>query len=193
MRYRRRSIRLPGYDYAQPGIYFITMCVKGRDHIFGKIINGKMILNTYGKIVHSKWNRIPRYFKNAHLDVFQIMPDHLHGIIILTHNSDNVRSKHCGQDEDLEWPIFISNASTLRYQQPSNLSPPNGTKPGSISAIIQNFSSVTTRKINQIRKTPGHKIWQRGYYDRIIRDQNAVWAIRRYISDNPSNWNKRKY
>ncbi len=71
-----------------------------------------------------------------------------------------------------------------------NSIPPNGTKPGSISAIMQNFLSITTRKINQIRKTPGHKIWQRGFYDRIVRDQTAINAIRHYIINNPSNWKK---
>ena len=258
---RRRSLRLPGYDYSQPGIYFITLCAHGRNQFLGEIINKKMILNLYGRIVHSKWMNIPKHFKNAHLDVFQIMPDHLHGIIILTDYTDDgavgakhrkqesrqtvqnfageggavgakhrkqesrqtvqnfaseggavgakhrkqesrqtmqnfaseggaVGAKHREQESRQTLQNFAANASPLRHQQPPKSLPPNGTKRGSISAIMQNFSSVTTRKINQIQKTPGHKIWQPGFYEHIIRDQNALWAIRRYISDNPSNWNK---
>ena len=80
--------------------------------------------------------------------------------------------------------------SPLRHQQPHQPSHPNGTKRGSISAIMQNFSSVTTRKINQIRNTPGGKIWQRGYYERIIRNEWEYQVIRRCIINNPSNWNK---
>jgi REP element-mobilizing transposase RayT len=192
MHYQRRSIRLPGYDYSQSGVYFITVCVNGHEHLFGRINNKKMILNLYGQIVHSKWIDIPKHFENAHLDVFQIMPDHLHGIIILTHHTDDgvVGAKHCSQDSGhLAW-VPARNASPLRYQQPPESSHPNGTKRGSISAIMQNFSSVTTRKINQIRNSSGHKIWQRGYYDHIIRNQNELWAIQRYIITNPSNWDK---
>ena len=192
MTFRRRSIRLAGYDYSQPGIYFITLCAYGRNQFLGEIINKKMILNLYGRIVHSKWMNIPKHFKNAQLDVFQIMPDHLHGIIILTEytNGGAVGAKHRKQESRQTVQNFASDASPLRHQQPPKSLPPNGTKRGSISAIMQNFSSVTTRKINQIQKTPGHKIWQRGFYEHIIRDQNALWAIRRYITDNPLNWNK---
>jgi REP element-mobilizing transposase RayT len=81
MPYRRRSIRLKGYDYSQTGIYFITICVNGRKHLFGRINNKKMILNLYGRIVHSKWIDIPRHFENARLDVFQIMPDIYMGLL----------------------------------------------------------------------------------------------------------------
>ncbi len=189
MQYRRQSMRLAGYDYTQTGYYFVTICVKDREHLFGRINNKKMILNLFGRVVQSKWIDITTHVKNAQLDVFQIMPNHLHGIIILNDKTvdDMVGAKHSRQN----FGIFISdhagNASPLHI-----ISQPNGTKRGSISAIIQNFSSITTRKINQIRKTPGSKLWQRNYYEHIIRNQTELDAIRQYIINNPSNWIKRK-
>ena len=89
MRYRRRSLRLPGYDYSQPGLYFITMCTFEHTHLFGRIWEGEMILNFVGQIVMQKWKNITKHFKNAQLFEFQIMPDHFHGIIFLTNKNDN--------------------------------------------------------------------------------------------------------
>ena len=149
MKYRRRSIRLKGYDYTNPGAYFITMCAYNKELLFGKIINGEMCLNLYGQIVEHKWKNIEKHFKNAHLDVFQIMPDHLHGIIML----HDVGAKHSNIIFDVKIKSHAKHASPLQ-----------GTKPKSLSAIIQNFLSISTRKINQIRKTPGTKLWQRNYY-----------------------------
>jgi len=193
MRYRPNSIRLRGHDYLNPGIYFITICAKDRQQLFGRINDNKMMLNLYGRIVYTKWIDIARHFKNAHVDVFQIMPDHLHGIIILTDTIDNdtVGVKHSRQEATLNALNPGGNASPLRDQQPYKSLHPNGTKPGSISAIMQNFSSITTRIINNIRRTPGKKLWQRGFYDHIIRSQNELSAIRHYIINNPVNWNKK--
>ena len=174
MKYRRRSIRLKGYDYTNPGAYYITMCAYDKEHLFGQIINGKMRLNLYGQIVEHKWKNIEKHFKNAQLDVFQIMPNHLHGIIML----HDVGAKHSDG---------ISNVKSKSLHK--NASPLHGTKSKSLSAIIQNFSSISTRKINQIRKKPGNKLWQRNYYERIIRNHDELNAIRRYIINNPSNWN----
>jgi len=195
MRNRRNSIRLKGYDYSRPGAYFITICTFKRFHLFGKIVRGKMISNLFGKIVIHKWKNIPKHFDNAQLFEFQIMPDHFHGIILLMDKNNNdivVGVKHCKQDCCYISDYLASNASPLQQFHMQNQHQPrfNGTKPGSIPAIIQNFSSITTRKINQIRHTPGIKIWQRGYYEHIIRNQTEYDAIKKYIIDNPINWSK---
>ena len=148
-----------------------------------------MQLNLYGTIVNQTWKNIPLHFKNAQLDVFQIMPNHLHGIIVLTDKkndgTDIVGAKHCKQDIHDKPVNCACNASPLHN---GTRQYPTGTKSRSISSIMQNFLSVTTRKINRIRHTPGLKLWQRGFYDHIIRNENELWAIRRYINDNPTNW-----
>ena len=82
-KHHRRSIRLQGYDYSQPGIYFITICTKNHECLFGEILNGEMRLNDFGKIAHQCWLEIPNHFPHIQLDEFVIMPDHIHGIIIL--------------------------------------------------------------------------------------------------------------
>ena len=132
-----------------------------------------MQLNNFGKIVLLKWNNIPKHFLNTRLGDFQIMPNHLHGIVFI------VGAKH-----------FSEGLSKKINQKEKNASPlhPIGTTPGSLSAIMQNFLSVTTRKINQIRKTPGAKLWQRNYYEHIIRNENELDRIREYILNNPLQW-----
>jgi REP element-mobilizing transposase RayT len=183
---RKNSLRLKNFNYSSARAYFITICTYERTHLLGKINNGKMILNLFGQIVSHKWKNIPRHFKNAQLFEFQIMPDHIHGIICLMNKINNctrVGVKHSRQDFSKKSVNNAKNASLLQ-PWPYN----HGTKPGSISAIIQKFSSITTRKINQIRHTPGSKLWQRGYYDRIIRNKEELIAIQKYIINNPENW-----
>lgn len=175
----RRSIRLAGYDYTQPRGYFVTVCTQKRMCLFGEIENEDMVLNVLGKIILEKWNRIPHHFQHVQLDTFQIMPNHIHGIIMI--NNECVGAKHSGVNLIKFQNSQSGNASPLRDR-------PHGTKPGSLSSIMQNFLSITTRKINQIRKTPGARLWQRNYYDRIIRNDNELNKIREYIRYNPLKW-----
>ncbi len=189
-KHHRKSIRLEGYDYSSTGAYFITICVKNRECLLGEIRNRKMILNDFGKIIAYHWKNIPTHFKNAKLDEFVIMPNHFHGILWLVGGKDTATysegAKHSFKNPENKSTIIERNASPLHTAKTPDR--PNGTKPGSISAIIQNFSSVTTRKINRIRKTPGEKLWQRNYYDRIIRNENELFNIRRYILNNVLKW-----
>lgn len=203
-KHHRKSIRLKGYDYSSAGAYFITICVKKRKCLFGDICTGEMILNDFGKIIAYHWKNIPSHFHNAKLDEFVVMPNHFHGILWLVDDGN----LHVGDDNDTDVGSTHSANKTgtcrgeafrLKYGDkstilPGNASPlqpsvrPRGTKPGSLSAIIQNFSSVTTRKINRIRKTPGEKLWQRNFYDRIIRTENELHNVRQYILNNPLKW-----
>ncbi|NOX88910.1 MAG: transposase [Calditrichaeota bacterium] len=176
-KHHRRSIRLKGYDYSQPGSYFITICTQNREMLFGDVADGRMILNTIGKIIDYHWQRLPQHFKNIELDEYQIMPNHFHGIIRI------VGAMHSA------WGI-----RTQRNNATENASPlPHGTKPGSLGAIMQNFQSITTRKINKIRKTPGVRIWQRNYWEHIIRNEQELNRIRQYIIENPLKWQDDKY
>ncbi len=200
-KHHRRSIRLKGYDYSQPGGYYITIVTQNRKSLFGDVVDGKMVLNTFGRIIAYHWQKLPIHFKHIKLDVYQIMPNHLHGIIIITDNVDDdhgrdrghVGAKHSSKIH-LEYSGFsCRNALPLQHPQqpphpPQHPTRPNGTQRGSLSAIMQNFLSVTTRKINRIRKTPGQKLWQRNFWEHIIRNENDLNRIRAYIQNNPSKW-----
>ena len=172
-RYRRRSIRLQGYDYTSPNAYFVTICSYNHESLFGDVKMDKIVLNQFGRIIFEKWNQIPKYFKNTQIDQFIIMPNHLHGIVII------VTAKHSSEEFTESLNNKHKNAS------PSH---PAGTMPDSVSSIIQNFKSVTTRKINQIRKTSSAKLWQRNYYEHIVRNEKELNQIREYIIDNPLKW-----
>ncbi|MBI5876675.1 MAG: transposase [Chloroflexi bacterium] len=175
--HHRRSIRLRGYDYTQPGAYFMTIVTRGREHLFGAIVDGEMRLNEAGQLVADCWSRIPRHFPFAAVDSFIVMPNHLHGIIII--NGD-------GRGEaSTERSWTISGASV----DASPLQPrPHGTAPGSLAAIVQNVKSVSTRRINATRQADGSPIWQRNYYEHIIRSNTSLNRIREYIVDNPARW-----
>ena len=165
-KYHRRSIRYPRYDYTNPGAYFITICTNQRYCLFGDIVDRKMYENIYGATVRATWQRLPSYFKNLTLDVFVVMPNHIHGILCL--------------EEPLE-----------RMQiddYPSYFDQKKGTYSGSIPAIIQNFKSISTRKINQLRGSKLPLVWQRNFYDHINRNDQSLNRIRQYILENPYRW-----
>ena len=176
-KHSRRSIRMEGYDYTLPGAYFVTIISFCRDCHFGEIKDGFIQHSEIGKIVNNCWMRIPRYFNNTTLDECTLMPNHLHGIIFIKESPckgnafDNVDSS---QSESI-----LSNALPLRQV---------GSQSGSLSSIIQNFKSVSTRIVNKQFFKPGNKIWQRNYFERIIRNERELKAIRQYIRDNPLNW-----
>ncbi|GAB4432037.1 MAG: transposase [Anaerolineae bacterium] len=181
-RHHRRSIRLKGYDYTQPGAYFVTMCTQERAHLFGRVVDGAMALNEYGEIVREEWFRSAdvRPDVELHADEFVIMPNHVHGIIwIVEMGADGdgiVRAqRRCA-------PTMTNRGVTL-----------NNVTSGSLGAIIRAFKSAVTRRINALRGTPGAPVWQRNYYEHIIRTERALHAIRRYIAENPLRWHLDPY
>lgn len=163
MRFKKhRQYRLPYFNYASSALYFVTICCENRNELFGTIKNGVMTKSWIGEIVESCLNRIPLSSPYAFLDSFVIMPDHVHAIIGL----DN-------PDEQLTVPIKIF-------------------VPGkkSLSIVVRNFKSAVTIFVRRDR--PGMKIWQSRFYDRIIRNEKELHAIRKYIADNPLNWSRNK-
>jgi len=173
-KHHRRSIRLREWDCRNAGAYFVTICTCGGEYLFGEVADADMRLNIYGEIVTACWNAIPRHFANAELDAFVVMPNHMHGIVVLR------RGK-----------AFGSEASALLRDARPNALPLHrlrGTPPGSLAAIVQNFKAVASRRINRARGTPGAPVWQRNYWEHIIRDDRALGAIRQYIADNPARW-----
>lgn len=178
LRYRKH-IRLPGHDYTQ-GVYFVTLCTQARVQAFGWIVGtdaaARMELNDVGRIIDECWRAIPDHFPHAHLDEMQIMPDHLHAILVLEHGHGN------GTIGATQW-IAATDAvdETLRR--------PNGPRRGSLAAIIGAFKSETTKRVNRMNTTMGQRLWQPGYHERIIRGYNGERGrIVQYIAENPRNW-----
>jgi putative transposase len=174
----RRSIRLKEYDYTSPGWYYITICTHNRECLFGEVIKGKMVLSPIGKTVQEYWLQIPNHLPNIELDEYVIMPNHIHGIIII--NDKNVNNRRGVRSNAPTNPNITINPDNYFSQ----ISP----KSGSLSTIIRSYKSAVTKRVNELHNTAGAKLWQRGYYDRIIRNDWELYEIRKYIINNPLKW-----
>ena len=158
---RRKLLRLKDYDYSQAGGYFLTICTHGRKTMFGEIIDGEMRLSSFGDIVKACWEELPHHYQNIQLDEFVVMPNHVHGIIIIF-DDDMVRA---------------------------GLRPaPTGGKPYPLSEIVRAFKSFSARGINALRNTPGVPVWQRNYFEHVIRSEKSLHRIQEYIIDNAMRW-----
>jgi REP element-mobilizing transposase RayT len=178
----RRSIRLKGYDYTSNGAYFITFCTMDRRHLFGTIRNAALDATPAGRIVNERWLALPEHHPGVVLDAFVVMPDHVHGIIIIDRPAPPPSADETPIETD---PYF--NGSQLDGLHPAR---PNGAPSGSLGAIVGSFKSSVTRHINKLNGTPAAPVWQRDYWERIIRNDRALFFIRRYIANNPANWRK---
>jgi REP element-mobilizing transposase RayT len=185
--HHRRSIRLKHYDYSQPGAYFVTICTHDRECLFGEIVDNEMILNDYGKIVCEEWFLSTKIRNEIELyeNEFVVMPNHIHGIVWVNSN-DNDFVNNVGATG--RSPLQNQNYSPLQNGHLANYGKPHGTKNKSLSSFIAGYKSSVTKRINQIRQTPGMPVWQRNYYERIIRDEIELDKIREYILNNPLNW-----
>ena len=185
MERRRKPLRLPGYDYATPGAYFVTICANGRQNVFGEVINGEMRLDETGQIVSDVWRALPDRYPFIECDQFIVMPNHVHGIIWLTNlrrGESCIRPIRGG--ESCIRPIRGSDDEHRPYVNPK------GTLPGTVNRVVQGFKSLTT--IGWMRQNHGStqtKIWQRGYYERVIRNGRELDAMRSYIANNAQKWN----
>ncbi|MEM1293458.1 MAG: transposase [Cyanobacteria bacterium P01_H01_bin.162] len=168
-KHRRRSLRLPHYDYASPGAYFITICTYQRQCLFGEIRDGVMKLNKFGEVARDCWQAIPDHFAHVQLDAFVVMPNHIHGIIVITDNTRRGTAMPC------PYP------TPQKRQFGESI-------PGSLPTIIGAYKSAVTKRINAARKVRGISIWQRNYYEHIIRNDIALDRIRRYVQNNPASW-----
>jgi REP element-mobilizing transposase RayT len=169
-KHNRQSIRLKGYDYSKPGYYFVTICVADRYCLFGEILDEEMHLNEYGKIAKAEWLRTENLRDNVCLDEFVVMPNHVHGIIkIIDKNSSRGVSPYAPA---------AAKKSKNKFRSPSN----------NLGAMVRGYKSTVTKQINKLNNQPGDKVWQRNYYDHIIRNRHELNRIRKYIQDNPKNW-----
>ncbi len=175
----RRSIRLSGYDYTREGAYFITICTQDRADRFGAITDGTIELNDVGRMVQNIWIELPTYYPGVDIDAFVVMPDHIHGIIILT------RAESVGAG--LRACPFDGNG------QPQGVAPTETAPPDRLSLpdVVHRFKSLTTARYRagvQRHDWPAFdgRLWQRNYHEHIIRDDAELTRIRRYIADNPA-------
>ena len=197
----RKPLRLPGYDYTLEGAYFVTLCVLGKECLLGEVDNLHVRLSTAGEIVRDTWFGLPAHYPRLILDVFVIMPNHVHAIIVLTNDA--------GTEPNRDFPGISDSDSVGEGLKPSptqfiatNTKPsptqpiathtkPSPTQPASIHGlpeIVRALRTFSARKINDLRDTPGTAIWQRSFYEHIIRNDTNLTRVREYILNNPAQW-----
>ncbi len=157
----RRSIRLKGHCYTAPGAYFLTMCTHKREWLFGRVEQGRMKLHGPGRIALQCWYALPEHFPKLQLDEFVVMPNHIHGIVVI-------------RDDPMVAANVIRRFGTA--------------VPGSIPTVVRSLKSAITRGVNRTRNTIGAKVWQRGYWEHVVRDEAELRRIQSYIARNPEKW-----
>jgi putative transposase len=185
---RRRSIRLADYDYSQVGAYFVTICTYNQASLLGEITDQGQLFTESGRMVKAVWEDLPTRFPHVELDEFIVMPNHFHGIIVI-HKTTHRRGESCirpnvkGDHKDRPYDGGVNRGGDPHKR-------PRGTRADSLGRIIQAFKSITT--VEYIKGVKQHgwprfagKLWQRNYYERIIRDENELDRIRNYIMNNP--------
>ena len=212
--HHRRSIRLKGFDYSQAGLYFITICCQDRFCYFGHVENDAMILNEYGQIAFDEWMKLPERFPNFELDVFQIMPNHIHAIISLTNpatvgatlavapNGNTVAPNGNAVAHDGNTVAHDGNAvapigNTVAHDTiGAGVNPaPTDTNTG-VSDIVGAYKSLVSNGCLKIFKSNNEmmgKLWQRNYYEHIIRNEQSYQRIAEYIMNNPIKWGEDKF
>ncbi len=184
--YRIESTRLQGWDYSRAGMYFVTICTHDRAHFFGEISAGEMQLSPIGEIVAEEWQKTPQIRPNIELDAWVVMPNHLHGIVGITHQIPTVEtarravSKRRDVSNSRDVETFRRNVSTAPNAPTARL------HPNSLGSIIGQFKSVCTKRI----WAAGFRdfAWQTRFYDHIIRDEKSLHKIREYIINNVGRW-----
>jgi putative transposase len=167
----RNSTRLKGYDYAQASAYFVTICTYRNQSLFGDISSdGEMLLNTVGCIAFEEWEHTEEIRENVVLDEFVIMPNHTHGIIILTGESARVCQRQTPTKAEYGKPV-----------------------PDALGTIMGQFKSIVTKRVNKLYTTSNASVWQKNYYDHIICNERSLNSIRRYIQNNPMRWSIDRY
>ena len=164
----RKSIRLKEFDYSSAGAYFVTICTHDRECLFGTVADEKIVLNDIGRIVENEWLQTAEIRDNVFTDAYIIMPNHVHGILFI-------------QDPDAGRGTVHRAPTVEQFGKPTS---------NSIPTIIRSFKATVTKQINEFRHTPGQKVWQRGFYDRVIRSDDELNRIREYIIYNPLKWHE---
>ena len=176
--HHRRSIRLQGYDYSEEGAYFVTICAQDRALRFGEVRGEQMWPNDAGRMVQAAWDGVPHHYPGVDIDVFQLMPNHLHGIIVLY--ADEGEASSGSHSPVADATDRLSGAE----RGPCALSLPG---------VVQRLKSLTTTRYREGVARCGwprfrRRLWQRNYHEHVVRDEDELDRIRQYIIDNPANW-----
>lgn len=178
---RRRSIRLKGFDYSQPGAYFFTAVTAQRACIFGEVVNGEVQLSEAGRIVLATWEELPQHYSHVELGRIVVMPNHVHGIVVLGAGG-------------LGWaglrpaPTGEVGVEGRAGQRPAPTGEAGVERRAKLPEIVRAFKAFSARRINEIKGGAGHAVWQRNYYERVIRNHTEWDWIDRYIEVNPRLW-----
>ena len=192
--HHRQSLRLAGYDYAKEGSYFITLCCAKRSPLFGEITQeGQMVLNTFGQIAHDEWVNTLNIRNNIELDAFVIMPNHIHAIIHIRRRGES--NSPYGRDEsnspngsgESNSPLTEKGECNSPQRSPRRFVSPSHT----VGAIVRGYKSAVTKQLNQLHI--GCEVWQRNYFEHIIRNDMAYQRISAYIKNNPAKWAQDKF
>lgn len=170
--HHRRSMRLKDYDYSQAGAYFVTVCTQNRECIFGEIEDGRMILNETGKAVQAAWDGLPNRFPGIVLDAFTVMPNHCHGIVVLVGAG-----------------LARPNSNALPNVN-DNIEKGAASSALTLGTVIRALKAISAINANGILCRSGRPVWQRNYYDHIIRSEDDMNKIREYVETNPSGWHE---
>lgn len=177
----RKSIRWKGYDYTQEGAYYITVCAFESRQFFGQVENGQMMLNEIGRIVQACWDAIPDHMAHVDIDEFVVMPNHMHGIVVIRERAAGARA---GARHDA--PVHAPAA-------PAPGRPP-GIPPGALGQIVASFKSSVSRQVYRDGLLPRNvPVWQRNYWDHVIRDAAEYARIAEYIRNNPAKWDRDRF
>jgi len=175
-RHHRRSIRLQGHDYASAGAYYVTIVVWHRECLFGEVVNREMRLSKFGLVAKQQWEKLPKRFPNIELGAYMIMPNHMHGIIVITDGRGTAENLHV-----LDGESSRRAPTQEQYQKPVK---------GSIPTMIRSYKSAVSYRINLMRGSDGVPVWQRNYYEHVIRNQTDLQNKTDYIDANPLLWDE---
>lgn len=181
---RRRSIRLPYYDYRQNGAYFFTICTLNRECLFGHVENDTMRLNEAGHIAHNEWLRSAEMRREIALDEFVVMPNHLHGIVFISETGGMRNDGKKAQDPATDSDGTATSARTEGVHRTPLQRPARA----SLGTFINGYKASVTKRLTALHILSGASVWQRNYYEHIIRNDDDLDRIRHYIANNPACW-----
>lgn len=198
-KYRIPSARAPWWDYANDGAYFVTICTAHRECCFGDVADGKMHFSTLGQIANNIWEEIPRQFPYAELGEYQVMPNHVHGIIVINGNSgrDAINRVSTPRNAETNAPIAETTAPTAETDASNADETPGGITGNNNPMLNDNLSRILRwykgRVTFECHQTDAKFGWQERFYDIIIRDTASYHRISEYIINNPAKWDTDKF
>ena len=184
----RRPRRLGAYDYAQDGAYSVTICTDWREHLFGTVTDGRMKVNAAGRAVERVWEGLPEHYPHVELDVFVVMPNHVHGIVVL------VGGESVGSSDSVPGVGSVIDGSRAEEAgwKPAPTKKGAPTKRHGLSEVVRGFKTYSGRRVNEVRGTRGVAVWQRGFYEHVVRNEEDMNRIRQYFQENPLRWSLKR-